>query len=64
MDIKLCRCFDDEGYIKVALIYTNPGDTTEIFHHVTYITINCGLEEKLAIRRNEHLPCQAMLKYT
>jgi len=42
---------------------TNPGDAVEIFHHVTYNTIDCGLQEKPVIRYNECLPCQTMLKY-
>ena len=40
---------------------TNSGDTTEIFHHVTHNTVDCGLQEKPAIRCNECLPCQTML---
>jgi len=27
--------------------WTNPGDTTEIFHHVTHNTIDFGLQENL-----------------
>jgi len=27
--------------------WINPGDTTEIFHHVTHNTIECGVQENL-----------------
>ena len=52
-----------EGDIAYLCEWTNPGDTTEIFYHVTHNTIDCGLQEKSAIRCNECLPCQIMLKY-
>ena len=33
----------------------------EMFHYVTQIIIDCGLQVKPTKRCNEHLPCQTML---
>jgi len=35
----------------------------EMFYHVIYIKIDCGLSQKPAKQRDERLPCQTMAKY-